>query len=143
MNTGGLNPAARAARTAPSPTGLNAEFYERAARAGLHLQRCTACDAWRHPPRFLCAACGSTDWRWERASDRGRVFSWTVTHRAIDPAFADALPYMIVVVELDEGVRLVGNLVGAGPDALALDLPVVVDLDRRSDTVALIDFRPA
>ena len=138
-----MNDEARAARGAPNAAGLNAQFYERAARDGLHLQRCTACDAWRHPPRFACASCGSTEWRWERASDRGQVFSWTVTHRAVDPALAAAVPYAVVVVELDEGVRLVGNIAGDEGEVLALGTPVVVDLDRRSDTVALIDFRRA
>lgn len=138
-----MNDEARAARGIPHAAGLNAQFYEHAARDGLHLQRCTACDTWRHPPRFACASCASTEWRWERASDRGRVFSWTVTHRAVDPALAAAVPYAVVVVELDEGVRLVGNIVGDEAKVLALGTPVVVDLDRRSDTVALVDFRPA
>jgi uncharacterized OB-fold protein len=133
----------RARRSVPTPVGLNAEFYALAAQGTLHLQRCAACGRWRHPPRFLCAGCGSGSWRWEPASGRGTVFSWTVTHQALDPAFADALPYAVVVVELEEGVRLVGNLVGAAPSVLRLDLPVVVDLDRRSDDVALVDFRPA
>jgi uncharacterized OB-fold protein len=138
-----MNRDARAGRSVPKPVGLNAQFYEHAAREGLHLQRCTACDTWRHPPRFVCASCGSTEWHWERASDRGRVFSWTITHRAVDPALAGAVPYAVVVVELDEGVRLVGNIAGEEDGVLSIDRPVVVDLDRRSDAVALIDFRPA
>lgn len=136
-----MNDEARAARTAPHAAGLNAEFYEHAARAGLHLQRCQACETWRHPPRFVCATCGSGEWRWEPASGRGRVYSWTITHRAVDPAFAAAVPYAVVVVELDEGVRLVGNIAGDENGVLDIGRPVVVDLDRRSDTVALVDFR--
>ena len=64
--------------------------------------------------------------RWQPAAGTGRVFTWTVTHRAVDPAFADELPYAIVVVELDEGPRVVGNVVGIAPDELRLDLPVRV-----------------
>ena len=123
--------------------GLGAEFYERAAATGvLHLQRCDACDAWRHPPRILCAACGSADWSWQPSAGRGRVYTWTITHRPIDPAFAEHLPYAVLVVELDEGPRVVGNLVKLAPRELRLDLPVRVVLDRRSDTVALVDFTP-
>jgi len=59
-----------------------------------------------------------------------------------DPAFADELPYAVVVVELDEGPRIVGNLVGIAPDELRIDQPVRVVLDRRSDVVALVDFGP-
>jgi uncharacterized OB-fold protein len=71
------------------------------------------------------------------------VFTWTTTHRPTDPAFAEHVPYVVLVVGLDEGPRLVGNLVGAPPDVVRLDLPVRAVLDRRSDTVALVDFTPA
>ena len=128
-------------RILPGADGLAAEFYERAAATGtLHLQRCDACARWRHPPRILCAVCGSDRWTWHPVAGTGRIFTWTVTHRATDPAFADELPYAIVVVELDEGPRVVGNVVGIAPDELRIDLPVRVRLDRRSDTVALVDF---
>ena len=123
--------------------GFGAEFYERAAATGvLHLQRCDACEAWRHPPRILCAACGSADWSWQPSAGRGRVYTWTITHRPIDPAFTEHLPYAVLVVELDEGPRVVGNLVKLAARELRLDLPVRVVLDRRSDTVALVDFTP-
>jgi len=132
----------RPERVLPGAGGLGGEYYARAAETGrLHLQRC-ACGVWRHPPRILCAACGSEHWTWESVSGRGRVFTWTVTHRATDPAFADELPYAVVVVELEEGPRVVGNLVGLAPSELALDLPVQVALDHRSDAVALVDFAP-
>ncbi|MGZ4794773.1 MAG: Zn-ribbon domain-containing OB-fold protein [Acidimicrobiia bacterium] len=131
----------RPERMLPGGDGLGAEFYEHAARTGvLHLQRCSECATWRHPPRIRCAPCGSDRWTWEPATGNGRLFTWTVTHRAVDPAFAEELPYVIAVVELDEGPRVVGNVVGIVPDALRLDLPVRVVLDRRSDTVALVDF---
>ncbi|MEP6625763.1 MAG: OB-fold domain-containing protein [Acidimicrobiia bacterium] len=130
-------------RVIPGSDGLGADFYARAAATGvLHLQRCEACDTWRHPPRVLCGACGSADWNWQPTRGRGTVFSWTVTHRAVDPAFAQELPYAILVVELLEGPRVVGNLLGLAPSALRLDLPVRVVLDHRSDAVALVDFTP-
>ena len=126
-------------RLIPQPVGLNADFYAHAATGRLHFQRCTACAKWRHPPRFLCPACGSDEWSWQPSSARGRVFSWTVTHRAIDPAFEP--PYAVVVVETDEGVRVVGNLRDADPAALALDLPVEIELQPVDDAVALLAFR--
>ena len=132
---------ARPARILPNPIGLNAELYAHWARGELRLQRCSNCSTWRHPPRFLCANCGSARFRWKPAAGRGRVFSWTVTHRAVDPAFEP--PYAIVVVELAEGPRLVGSIVGLDPAALALDLEVVVELEAVSDTIALVTFRPA
>ena len=130
-----------AGRMLPNPIGPNAELYAHWAQGELRLQRCTDCNTWRHPPRFLCASCGSARYAWELVSGRGRVFTWTVTHRAVDPAFEP--PYAIVVVELEEGPRLVGNIVGLEPEALALDLEVVVELEVVSDTIALVTFRPA
>ncbi len=140
MSTDG--PAARPEmRILPNPVGPNAEFYAWAARGELRLQRCSDCGAWRHPPRHRCAACGSLAATFEPVSGRGRIFSWTVTHQQLDPAFA--VPYAVVVVELEEGPRLVGNLLGLAPADLALDLPVTAELEPVSDTVALVHFRPA
>jgi uncharacterized OB-fold protein len=128
-------------RLLPSTDGLNGEFYAYLARDELRLQRCTACGAWRHPPRVRCAHCGSHEVTWEPATGRGRIYSWTVTHRAVDPAFTP--PYAILVVELEEGPRVVGNLRGLEPSELVLDLPVVVEIEHASDAVGLLWLRPA
>jgi uncharacterized OB-fold protein len=128
-------------RLLPSPVGPNAEFYAYLGRGELRLQRCAACGAWRHPPRHRCAACGALAATWERASGRGRVFTWTVTHRPVDPAFET--PYAVVVVELDEGPRLVGNVRGIALSDLVLDLPVAVEIEPVSEAVGLLWFSPA
>jgi uncharacterized OB-fold protein len=129
------------ARMVPAPVGPSAEFYAWLARGELRLQRCSSCGAWQHPPRYRCAACGSDSWSFEPATGRGEVFSWTVTHRAVDPAFDP--PYAIVIVELEEGPRLVGNPKGIEPDELRLGMPVVVEIEAVSEAVGLIWFRPA
>jgi uncharacterized OB-fold protein len=128
-------------RLLPSPVGLNADFYAFCARGELRLQRCTACRTWRHPPRFRCAVCGSDAFAWEPVSGRGHVFTWTVTHRPIDPAFTP--PYAVVIAELEEGPRLVGNLRGMQPAELVLGLPIVVEIEPASDSIGLLWFRPA
>jgi uncharacterized OB-fold protein len=69
------------------------------------------------------------------------VFTWTVTHRPIDPAFTP--PYAVVIAELEEGPRLVGNLRGMEPAELVLDLPIVVEIEPASDSIGLLWFRPA
>jgi uncharacterized protein len=125
----------------PQPVGLNAEFYAHCAAGELRFQRCSACTTWRHPPRARCAACGSDQWEWARASGRGQVYSWTITHRPLDPGFADEVPYAVLVVEMEEGPRLVGNLRGPAPSELTLGLAVEVVLEPVSDTVALTHFR--
>ena len=125
----------------PQPDGLNAEFYAHCAAGELRFQRCTACATWRHPPRARCGACGSDGWEWALASGRGRVFSWTITHRPIDPGFADEVPYAVVVAEMEEGPRLIGNLRGGlTPDDLELDLPIEVVFEPVADGIALTHF---
>ncbi len=131
-----------AVKVVPSPDGLNAEFYAECAKGQLCFQRCNACGAWRHPPRPMCARCGGWQWRWQPSTGRGRIYTWTVTHQAMHPAFADDTPYAVVVVELDEGVRLVSGLRDLAPAALALDLPVEVVIEKVSDTIALPYFHP-
>ena len=131
----------RPPRILPNPMGPSAELYAFWARGELRLQRCAACGAWRHPPRYRCAACGSPDVTWDLVSGRARVFTWTITHRPVDPAFEP--PYAVVVAELEEGPRLVGMLAGIANDELRLDLSVVVELEPANDAVALVTFRHA
>ncbi len=126
----------------PKPDRLNAEFYEHCAKEKLCFQRCNECRTWRHLPRSMCAKCGSTDWAWEESSGRGRIFSWTVTHQAIHPAFAGDVPFAVVVVELEEGVRMVSGLRDLPPEEISLDLPVEVEFERVSEQIALPYFRP-
>jgi len=132
-----------APRAVPSPVGLAAEWYAHLARGELRFQRCAGCDRWRHPPRHLCAKCGSDAWEWAAASGRGILFSWTVTHQAMHPAFTGALPYAIVVVELDEGVRVVSGVRGIEPADLRLELPLQAEVEPVDDAIGLVYFRPA
>jgi uncharacterized OB-fold protein len=127
----------------PNLDGLTLEFYEHCARGELRFQRCEACGTWRHPPRVLCAVCGASRWGWQRSSGRGRLFTWTVVHQAMHPAFAPDVPYAVVVVETEEGVRLVSNLRDAGPELLRLDALVQVVFERVDDDLTLPMFRPA
>ncbi len=129
-------------RFTPSPDGLVAEFYAHLAAGELRLQRCGGCRRWRHPPRVRCGACGSERWRWQPASGRGAVYTWTVTHQALVPPFAEDLPYAVVVVELEEGPRLVTAVRGIEPGALRLGLAVEARITRLSDTVGLHWFVP-
>lgn len=132
----------RPGRVLPAGDGPLGEGSVLSAETGrLHLQRCADCGTWRHPPRFRCAACGSDAVAWEPVSGRGRVFTWTVTHRPVDPAFAAEVPYAVVVVELEEGPRVVGNLLGIATEELSLDLPVEVVVEAAGPRAACLHFR--
>ena len=127
----------------PSLEGLNGDFYRALSDGTLRFQRCSDCGHFRHPPRYRCASCGSAAAEWAASEGRGEVFTWTVTHQAMHPAFAEDVPYAVVVVELREGVRLVCGLRDLAPERLELGLPVEIVLERVSDEVLLPYARPA
>ena len=130
-------------RIIPVPDGPNVDFYRHATTGELHLQHCRACDRFQHPPRYRCPSCGTGDTlEWVPSSGDGLLHSWTVTHRPVDPGWADHLPYATVVVELDEGVRLVGAWEGAEVTDLALDLPVQLRIEPAGDEFAFLWFSP-
>jgi len=124
-----------------APVGLAGEFYAYCSRGELRVQRCE-CGTWRHPPRVRCASCCSDRWVWQQSSGRGRVFSWTVVHQAMHPAFVDRVPYALVVVETEEGMRVVTFLGDADPSVLHLELPVELGFEESTDGVALLVAQP-
>ena len=109
----------------------------------LRFQRCTDCGTWRHIPRDMCAKCGSFDWEWARSSGKGTVFSWTTATQPMMPQFADKVPYSPVIVELEEGVRMVTWLTDVKPDELKLGMPVEVVFDDVTPDFTLPKFRRA
>jgi 3-oxo-4,17-pregnadiene-20-carboxyl-CoA hydratase alpha subunit len=128
----------------PDPvTDDDAAFWEHIARGELHLQRCASCATFRHPPRPVCAHCGSTAREWVRAGGGGEVWTYTVVHPPTLPAFADRVPYGAVVVRLDEGVFMVSNLVDCPVDELAVGGRVEVAITEVDDGVVLPLFRRA
>jgi hypothetical protein len=118
-------------------------FWEALARHELYFQRCRDCGTKRLYPRALCTSCLSSATEWVRASGRGTVYTFTVTHQNQAPGFRDELPYVLAVVELEEGVRLMTNVVGGTPDAVRIGMPVEVVFEDVTPEVTLPKFRPA
>lgn len=133
----------RALAPVPLPDEDSAPFWEAAARGELVVQRCAACGRPRHPPRPVCPACRSFEHRWEPASGRGRVWSWIVAHPPVLPAFADLAPFNVAVVELPEGVRMVGRILGVADDRVHEGMAVEVVFEHVEEGVALPQWRPA
>jgi len=99
---------------APYPEGLAKEFWEGTRRHELLVQRCNGCQTWQWGPEFICYNCHSSDLRYERVAPEGRIFSWERPWYPVHPALQQAVPYIVVLVELPGagGVRMVGNLLG-------------------------------
>ncbi|MEX1255390.1 MAG: OB-fold domain-containing protein [Dehalococcoidia bacterium] len=129
------------AKPLPLLEGLAGEFYGWCKKRELRFQRCSSCSAWRHVPRAMCARCGSFGWEWAPSSGRGTVFTWTVAARAMHPAFADDAPYAAAVIEMEEGVRLVSQVIDCPPDELDIGMPVDVAFEDVTPEITLPMFR--
>jgi uncharacterized OB-fold protein len=119
-----------------------APFFEAARRHTLVTQQCETCHTLRFPARATCSRCLSRQATWVPVSGRGRVFSRAIVHQAAHPGFAADVPYAVVVVELDEGVRMLSNVIGCPPGDVAIGMPVEVTFDDVTPEVTLPKFRP-
>lgn len=122
--------AGKPVRPSPTISPLSVPYWEAARQGRLLLQKCASCGKVRHYPRMLCDACYSDAAEWVQASGRGKVHSWTVCHHAFHPSFASELPYTLVTVDLDEGVRALGRWRGG---TLAIGTPVIAHFDQRGE----------
>lgn len=126
----------------PDPVAPDdARFWAFVAAGELHLQRCGACGTPRHPPRSVCAVCGSAAQEWVPASGRGEIWAATTIYPPTLPAFTARTPYGAVVVRLEEGVFLVGNLVNAPPEVVVIGMAVEVAITEVEPGLRLPLFR--
>jgi uncharacterized OB-fold protein len=113
-------------RPAPPVTELSQGFWDAVAIKQLAVQKCRACDMLRHYPQPLCPACRSNEFDWAPVSGRGEIYSYTVAHRAFHPAWKAHVPYVIATIELEEGVRMVCDLLEVDPERVAIGQRVEV-----------------
>jgi uncharacterized OB-fold protein len=129
-------------RTQPRPTSESKPFWDACARHELFIQRCDSCGRFWFPPSNRCQHCWSDASAWTPVSGCGELFSFTVYHRAYAPELVEQLPYVVGVVELEEGPRLITNIVGCEPDQVRVGMPVEVVFRDISEGVTLHAFRP-
>lgn len=129
---------------APMPpiTPETREFWAATLEGRLLIRRCRSCGEAIWYPRPLCPFCHSTDTVWEQASGRGRVYSFSVVRRGAGP-WAGESPYILAYVELEEGPRVMTNIVEVEPEALQIGQAVEVVFHRAGEAAALPRYRPA
>lgn len=126
----------------PKPEWLVLEWHHACLAAeALTLQRCNDCGRWRHPPRRFCAACYSTSSTFEPVAGTGVVRSLAVSHRSMDPGWQADAPFATLVIELDEGPRLLAATRSA-PGTVGVGTRVRCSIERRSDDFALVWAEP-
>lgn len=131
-----------AARARPRPTPETRHFWEGTRAGEIRLQRCRPAGHVYFPPRPFCPVCNADEVEVVTASGRGTLYSYVISHR---PAPGFTPPYAIAVVELEEGPRLMSNIVECAqtPEALVLDMPLEVAFEKLDDDITLPLFRPA
>jgi hypothetical protein len=127
----------------PSPTPDSTHYWDGTKVGELRLQRCGTCEHSFFYPRSSCPHCGSTDVPWFVATGRGTLHTYVISHRAA-PGFDDQTPYAIAVVQLEEGPRMLTNIVGVDntPENLVLDMDLVVTFEERGEQMVPV-FTPA
>ncbi len=120
-------------------------YWEKAQAHELWLRRCNACERAYFYPRDFCPQCGSRDVAWIQASGRGTLHTFAIVHRAPVPAFRDRVPFVVAMVDLEEGARIPTNLIGVEPDPahIHVGMPVEVAFEDMTDEITLPLFRAA
>jgi uncharacterized OB-fold protein len=128
----------------PAPDSDSMPFWDGCRDHKLMLQRCTECGRFRFPPHRFCHRCQSEESEWIEASGKGEVFSWiVVVHPVPREVYAGEVPYVVALIDLEEGVRMASNIVDCDPHAVEAGMPVEVIFRPARDGIVLPLFRPA
>jgi uncharacterized OB-fold protein len=127
-------------RPLPQPTAETAVYWAAAQEQRLLIQRCASCGNCQFYPRAFCIGCLSERIEWIDARGQGRIYSWTVSRIAPSPAFEARLPYVVALIDLDEGVRLVANILDADLERVRIGAAVRVCFETVSESCTLPQF---
>ncbi len=126
----------------PQPAPESLPYWEAARQHRLELPQCEDCNKHWFPPSRTCPHCLSTQFKWSQVSGRGKVFSFVIYDRIYRPAFTEDVPYVVALVELEEGPRILSNVIGIPPDDVRCDMAVTVVFDDVSDVTSVPKFKP-
>jgi uncharacterized protein len=126
----------------PEPSIETEPFWAAVQERRLVMPRCEACGKVTFPPTVACPHCAGRAFAWTEMSGRGKVYSFTVYHRVYHPGFKDKVPYVVAVIELDEGPRIISNVVGVAVDAVTCEMPVAVRYEAVGDGYLIPRFGP-
>ncbi len=125
----------------PAVTDETRPYWEACKKHELRIQQCKKCGRFRHYPQEMCPSCHSLEFEWAQVSGRGKVYNLVVTHQAFHPGFRDEVPYATVIIELDEGVRMVSRMADTKPEELEIGMPVEVAFEDVTDEITLPMFK--
>jgi uncharacterized OB-fold protein len=126
----------------PAPDHDTITFWEGCKRHELLLQKCDTCSSYRYPPRSICPECFSVESTWDKVSGKGEVYTYTVARIPLNPAWEQDIPYTIGIILLDEGVKMVSNIVDCKPEDITIGMKVEVVFDDVTEKFSLPKFKP-
>ena len=126
----------------PQPNADTKPFWDGCKEHQLRFQKCRNCGHVRWPASIICPMCYSYDTEWIVASGKGKVYTFAIYHQAYHKAFESDLPYVTASVELEEGPRILTNIVGCSPDEVRCDMPVEVKWEDITEEFSLPKFKP-
>ena len=126
----------------PVPDNVTAPFWEAAKQGRLLIQHCPGCGARQFYPQSSCRECLSEELEWMEATGKGTIYSYTVVHRAPNRPFEPDVPYTVALVDLDEGCRMLSNVVDVNPEDVRVGMPVEVLFEEITPEISLPKFRP-
>jgi uncharacterized OB-fold protein len=129
-------------RPAPVADPDSSEYWSAAHEGRLVLQRCESCDSYQLYPRDHCISCRGPV-KWVEATGRGSVYSFTVIRQNHSRPFRDMIPYVVALVDLEEGPRVMTNIVGCEPENVAIGMPVRATFEQVSEEAGIALFTPA
>ena len=127
----------------PEPTAETQAFWDGCRKHQLLLQKCTHCGTHQFYPRSMCQRCMSDTVIWVEASGKGRIRSFTVVRRPVSPAYAAQTPYVVALIQLDEGPTLMSNIIDCDTDALRIGQAVSVLFEDWSEQITIPKFKPS
>jgi uncharacterized OB-fold protein len=118
-------------------------YWDYCRKHELRMQKCSQCGYIRFPISVICPKCHSMEAEWTKLSGKGKIYSFTIYRVPYHPAFKDDIPYVLAIIQLDEGPRMESNIIGCKVEQVRMEMPVVVAFDDVTPEVSLPKFRPA
>lgn len=126
----------------PRLTSETKRYWEGCQKREILIQHCTDCGKYQFYPRPICMNCMSENIEWKQASGKGKVLSYTIVHRAISKAYSNEVPYVVALIELDEGVTMMSNIIGKKLEAIEIGMRVEVVFEDWSEEITIPKFCP-
>jgi uncharacterized OB-fold protein len=126
----------------PRPTPETETYWQGCRDHQLLLQFCVQCKEFQFYPRIICARCASDKLEWVKAAGQGTILTFTIVRRAVSEAYAADVPYVVALIQLDEGPTMMSNIVQCAPEALEIGNPVQVVFEDWSEEISIPLFRP-